>query len=197
MGCKPSRSRPGKRSQFPTGGKGRGAKEQWPVASERKAGEIVPHGSPPTPLAPVTLGANRASRPQRRWPRYVFDLEGSVNSAFLGLFSATFGPSFSGYGYPTRYAATTCCSRLDRCRQRELPVSRTFLDQFRPQLSGHGYPTQRAANTSCPRSDRFWLLELRVSRTFLDKLRFICSDHGCPTQCAANTSVFARGVSAV
>src|SRR5208337_684289 len=93
MGCKPSRSRPGKRSQFPTGGKGRGAKEQWPVASERKAGEIVPHGSPPTPLAPVTLGANRASRPQRRWPRYVFDLEGSVNSAFLGLFSATFGPS--------------------------------------------------------------------------------------------------------
>src|SRR5208337_4038499 len=148
MGCKPSRSRPGKRSQFPTGGKGRGAKEQWPVASERKAGEIVPHGSPPTPLAPVTLGANRASRPQRRWPRYVFDLEGSVNSAFLGLFSATFGPSFSGYGYPTRYAATTSCPRSDRFWLLELRVSRTFLDKLRFICSDHGCPTQCAANTS-------------------------------------------------
>ena len=54
------------------------------------------------------------------------DLEGRLNSAFLGLFSSSCGPSFSGHGYPTQCAANTSRPRSDRLWLRELRVSQHF-----------------------------------------------------------------------
>src|SRR5208337_654496 len=62
------------------------------------------------------------------------DLEGRLNSVFLGLFWTICGPSFSGHGYPDQRAANTSCPRSGRFWLPELRVSRTFLDKSRPKL---------------------------------------------------------------
>ena len=93
---------------------GRGGGEQWPRGR----------------WGPTTL----PGRPKVGGRFRLRDLEGRLNSAFLGLFSTSCGPSFSGHGYPTQGAANTSCPRSGRFRLYELRVSRTFLDQLRPQL---------------------------------------------------------------
>src|SRR5208337_4589919 len=49
-----------------------------------------------------------------------------LNSAFLGLFSASCGPSFSGHGDPTQSAANTCRPCSNRFWLRELRASQHF-----------------------------------------------------------------------
>ena len=56
----------------------------------------------------------------------LLDLEGRLNSAFLGLFSTSCGPSFSGHGYPTQGAASTSCPRLERFVSLNSAFSRHF-----------------------------------------------------------------------
>ncbi len=105
------------------------AKEQWPVASaqwpvnakrgrsrgDRKAPErsqfarvlVVDRAK----LTTNQGGIGQAERTQFPAAR---DLEGRLNSALLGLFSTSCGPSFSVHGYPTQCAANTCCPRSGR-----------------------------------------------------------------------------------
>jgi hypothetical protein len=66
------------------------------------------------------------------------DLEGRLNSAFLGLFSASCGPSFSGHGYPTQGAANTSRPRSDRFWLRELRVSQHFSTFYGPSVQALG-----------------------------------------------------------
>src|SRR5208337_2160065 len=65
--------------------------------------------------------------PQSGWPlHFARGVSGYLNSAFLGLFYTSCGPSFSGHGYPTQRAANTSCPRSGRSWLLELRVSRTF-----------------------------------------------------------------------
>jgi len=82
------------------------------------------------------------------------DLEGRLNSVFLGLFWTICGPSFSGHGYPNQRAANTSCPRSGRFWLLELRVSRTFLDQLRPQLLRPWIPSSARGIDGGPR--RLW-----------------------------------------
>src|SRR5208337_513290 len=79
------------------------------------------------------------------------DLEGRLNSVFLGLFWTICGPSFSGHGYPNQRAANTSCPRSGRFWLLELRVSRTFLDQLRPQLLRPSTPSSARGIDGGPR----------------------------------------------
>ena len=57
-----------------------------------------------------------------------------MDSAFLGLFSTSCGPSFSGHGYPTQSAANTSCPRSDRFWLRELRVSQQISTFYGPSV---------------------------------------------------------------
>src|SRR5271166_3811548 len=94
-----------------------------------------------------------------------------MDSAFLGLFSTSCTPSFSGHGYPTQYAANTCRPRSDRFWLLELRVSRHFSTFYEPSVQT--MDTQLNALPTLPVRARtlFWLLELRVSRTRTKPLR--------------------------
>ena len=61
-------------------------------------------------------------------------IDGCLNSAFLGLFETSCGPSFSGHGYPTQCAANICCPRSDRFWLLELRVSRHFSTFYGPSV---------------------------------------------------------------
>ena len=113
------------------------------------------HPSGPARPLPGTKAIRRAHfrlghRAPGRGGRQARTVSGCLNSAFLGLFSNSCGPNFSGHGYPTQCAANTCRPRSDRFWLLELRVSRTFLDNLRLICSVHGYPAQRAANTCRP-----------------------------------------------
>src|SRR5208337_3109180 len=57
-----------------------------------------------------------------------------MDSAFLGLFSTSCGPSFSGHGYATQSAANTSCPRSDRFWLRELRVSQQISTFYGPSV---------------------------------------------------------------
>src|SRR5208337_456467 len=86
---------------------------------------------------------------------------GCLNSAFLGLYYTSYGPSFSGHGYPTQCAANTSCPRSDRFWLLELRVSRTFLYQLRLQLLRPWIPSSARGIDGGPRRSTEVVLDER------------------------------------
>ena len=103
-----------KRTQFPAGGIGRGAGEQWPRGR----------------WGPTTL----PGRSKVVAPSAFVTLKGASIPCFSDFSLDQLRPQLSGHGYPAQRAANTSRPRSDRFWLLELRVSRTFLDQSRPKL---------------------------------------------------------------